>query len=241
MKKIARNEPRKKIKERDAHNVGNMRMREIILGGQDGLVNILGIILAVASATRETKLVLLSGLAGMFAESISMAAVNYTSSKAANEVYQTELNKEKNHIEEVPELERREIWNIFYNWGLRGDTLEKVVDKVTSNKKLWVEVMMKDELGLIPFSDDTLRDSTIVGVAALVGSFVPLIPFILLPVSAAVLWSVALSTIVLFIGGAIKGRITTGNWLISGIEIALIGIIAAVIGYAIGAVVGALI
>jgi predicted membrane protein (TIGR00267 family) len=241
MKKNGRNELRKEVKERYAHNVGNMRMREIILGGQDGLVNVLGIIFAVASATREAKLVLLSGLAGMFAESISMTAVNYTSSKAANEVYQAELKKEENHVEEVPELERQEIWDIFYNRGFRGDTLEKVVDKVTSNKKLWVEVMMKDELGLIPFSKDAVRDSITVGIAALVGSFVPLISFILLPVSAAVLWSVALSTLVLFIGGAIKGKITTGNWLISGIEIALIGIVAAAIGYAIGAVIGALI
>ena len=70
-------------------------IRDLILGFQDGLVNTLGLVLGVASAVQDTKIVLISGLAATFAESISMAAVAYTSSKAANEFYQSQLEKEK--------------------------------------------------------------------------------------------------------------------------------------------------
>jgi VIT1/CCC1 family predicted Fe2+/Mn2+ transporter len=241
MKESEREILRGKIKEREMHRIGNMRIREIILGGQDGLVNVLGIILAVASATKDTKIVIISGLAGLFAESISMLAVNYTSSKATGEVYRSELKKEKEEIEEVPELERQEIWDIFYERGLRGSILEKVVDRITSDKKLWLDVMMKDELRLFPTGENALGESIIVGIAAVVGSLIPLIPFLILPVSSAILWSVIFSAIVLFVGGAIKAKIIIGNWFRSGLEMALIGMIAAILGYAIGALVGAVV
>ena len=77
------------------HRGSGSRLRDIILGGQDGLVNVLGVILAVASATNDVKIVLIAGLAATFAESISMAAVAYTSSKAERDYYKSEPKTEK--------------------------------------------------------------------------------------------------------------------------------------------------
>jgi predicted membrane protein (TIGR00267 family) len=242
MKESERNELRRRIKERETHRLGRMKMRELILGGQDGLVNTLGVVLAVASASGDPRIVLIAGAAAVFAESISMLAVSYTSSKAANEVYQSELKNEEYEVDEMPELERQEIWDIFYEKGLRGNTLEKVVDKITSDRKRWIDVMMKDELKLFPSGQESpLKDAVIVGASAIIGSLIPVLPFLLLPVSAAVIWSVIISALVLFAGGAVKAKLTIGVWWKSGLELAIIGMVAAILGYAIGALVGAVV
>ncbi len=125
-----------------AHNhepnkVGS-EMRDIILGGQDGLVNVLGVVLAIAAATIDTKTIIIAGLAATFAESISMAAVAYTSTKAERDYYNRQLETEKREISDIPDIERKEIRDIYFAKGFRGRQLVNIVKKITSNKKLWM-------------------------------------------------------------------------------------------------------
>jgi len=224
-------------REKHRSSTGN-NLRDVILGGQDGLVNVLGVILAVATAVSDVRVVLIAGLAATFAESISMAAVAYTSTKAARDFYKAELRREKREMKDMPGMERKEIRVIYARKGFSGALLNSIVKKITSNKRLWLKTMMEEELHLYPDEyNHPAKDAAIVGVAALIGSFVPLISFILLPIQTAIIGSIVLSVAVLFITGYIKGRLTI-NPLRSGIEIAVIGITAALVGYAIGAVLG---
>jgi len=214
-------------------------LAEIILGGQDGLVNVLGIVLGVASATSDKFIVLIAGLVATFAESISMAAVAYTSTRAEQDHYRSELEQEKWEIEHVPEVEEEEIRLIYMKKGFRGKELERMVKSITSNKELWLSVMMTEELGLAPVEkSNPVRAAAIVGVSAMVGSVIPLVPFVLLPIGDAIIASLALSTIVLFIVGAYKATVTIGDWKKSGIEMAVIGMLAALTGWLIGKVLG---
>jgi len=214
-------------------------LKDVILGGQDGLVNVLGVILAVAIATSDAKIVIIAGLAATFAESISMAAVAYTSSKAMKDFYRSQMSKEIKEIEETPDVERKEIRDIYFAKGFRGHLLAAIVRKITGDKKLWLKTMIEEEMHLDPEEyKNPGRDAAIVGFSSLIGSFIPLLPFFAFSVSQAVYASVLLSALVLFLTGAIKGRITTGSWIRSGIEITLIGMAAALIGYAIGALLG---
>ncbi|QQG40129.1 MAG: VIT1/CCC1 transporter family protein [Candidatus Aenigmatarchaeota archaeon] len=169
-------------------NTGS-NLRDIILGGQDGLVNVLGVILAVASATHDTRVVIIAGLAATFAESISMAAVGYTSSKAAKEYY--------------------------------ASTAPKRVHRV-----------------VIDAWENPLRSALVIGAAAVVGSLVPLVPFIVLDIGAATIAALVISTLVLFATGFVKNKITMGNPFAGGIEMASIGMLAALAGYAIGSFLG---
>src|SRR3989344_5832010 len=213
-------------------------LRDIILGGQDGLVNVLGVILAVATAVSDVRVVLIAGLAATFAESISMAAVAYTSTKAARDFYKAELRREKREMKDMPDMERKEIRMIYARKGFSGALLNSIVKKITSNKRLWLKTMMEEELHLYPDEyNHPAKDAIIVGIAALIGSLVPLISFIFLPIQTAIIGSIVLSVAVLFITGYIKGMLTI-NPLRSGIEIAVIGITAALVGYVIGAVLG---
>ena len=221
-----------------ASSVG-YNLRDIILGGQDGLVNVLGVILAVAAAVSDVRIVIIAGLAATFAESVSMAAVAYTSTKAARDFYYAEREREKREIREMPQQERKEIVQIYRKKGFSGPLLNAIVKKITSNKRLWLETMMEDELHLSKeeFKNPT-RDAAIVGIAAVIGSLVPLIAFFFLPIQAAIIGSVIFSIAVLFATGYIKGKLTTGKTLRSGLEMVAIGMTAVIVGYAIGAALG---
>ncbi len=168
------------------HSRGSAIIRDLILGGQDGLVNVLGIVLAVAEATQSKYIILISGLAATFAESISMAAVAYTSGKAGKEYYQKKRNKISEEFEHP------------------------------------------------------IRDALVVGLAAIAGSFVPLIAFFFLPVSIAVWTTLGISTLTLFVSGAIKANYTGTEPFKSGLEMAIVGMTAAIAGYFIGKALGAI-
>jgi len=214
-------------------------LSEVILGGQDGLVNVLGIVLGVASATNDRFVVLIAGLVATFAESVSMAAVAYSSARAESDHYKRELEQEKWEIEHLPDVEEEEIRLIYMRKGYRGKALAQMVKNTCSNKDMWLSIMMSEELGMsAPEDAAPFKAAIVVGFSALVGSVLPLIPFIFLPVSDALLPSLILSTLVLFGVGVYKAKITVGSWLKSGLEMALVGMVAALVGYLVGKVLG---
>ncbi len=215
-------------------------LRDFILGSQDGLVNVLALTLGVASATNDIRIVLIAGLAATFAESISMAAVAYTSTKAARDYYEKEHESEWKEVKERPEEARREIKQIYYKKGFRGQLLSRIVHKITLNKKIWVDTMMTEELKLS--KDDyksPVRSGALVGFASVIGSLIPLMPFLFLSVNDGIMASLIISISALFIVGAVKALVTVGRWWKSGFEIAAVGTVAAAAGYLIGVALGA--
>jgi VIT1/CCC1 family predicted Fe2+/Mn2+ transporter len=210
-------------------------LSDVILGGQDGLVNVLGVILGVAAASQDTRIVIAGGLAATFAESISMAAVAYTSKIAERDYYYKELDREKREIKEVPEIETAEIREIYRLKGFRGKLLEDIVKVIVSNEKIWLETMMRDELNLQPVHGNRpLNAALVVGLSALVGSFVPLTPFFFMSIQSGIIVSLIISAIVLFVVGVVKAKMTVGNPGKSGIVMMVIGIVSALAGYAVG-------
>jgi VIT1/CCC1 family predicted Fe2+/Mn2+ transporter len=223
----------------EAHDGWGSKLREIILGGQDGLVNVLGIVLGVAAATASTRIVLISGLAATFAESISMGAVAYTSTKAAKEYYLSLKRRERFELKQKPSEERREVKDIYYHKGFRGQLLNQIVNKITSSKRVWLDTMLAEELHVFPEDyHDPMKSGVIVGVSSIVGSLIPLMPFFFMPVGISVWWSLLICTLSLFVLGAIKAKVTVGTWWKSGLELAAIGMAAAITGYAVGMVLG---
>ena len=214
-------------------------IRDTILGFQDGVVNTLGLVLGVASAINSAKIVIISGLVTTFAESISMAAVAYTSTKAAHDFYISQLEREKKEIREMPHMEVQEIRQIYHKKGFRGKQLEAIVKKITSNKKLWLETMMVEELRLSPEDyENPLRSTFVVGMSAVIGSLIPVLPFFFLTVKSGMIIALILSIIMLFAVGAIKANVTIGDWKKSGLEMAVVGTLAALAGYVVGSLLG---
>ncbi len=211
-------------------------LSDFILGCQDGLVNVLGVLLGVAVASQNPRIILAAGLAATFAESISMAAVAYTSTIARRDHYAGEREREMREMREIPEMERAEVHSILKSWGLQGETLETVTNAITSNDRAWLEFMMAHELNLARVaSTQPVRSGVVVGVSAILGSIVPLVPFFFLPIfPQGVTVSIIASAAVLFAVGAYKARMTIGRPVRSGVEIAVIGLAAAAVGFLIG-------
>ncbi|MDP1545543.1 MAG: VIT1/CCC1 transporter family protein [Anaerolineales bacterium] len=218
----------------DPHKQGS-GLSDFILGAQDGLVNVLGVALGIAAATNDVRVVLVAGLATTFAESISMGAVAYTTTLADADLYQSEREREYRHVHEAPNLEKKEIHDIYERKGFHGDLLDRIVETITANKDVWVAVMMAEEHQLSPVDRRTaLKAAWVVGLSAIIGSLVPILPFVFLPVSTSMWTSVLFTALVLFGIGVHKARVTVGKPMRSGLEMTVIGIVSAMAGYLVG-------
>ncbi len=207
-------------------------LRDVILGGQDGLVNSLGIILGISAAGGEIKVLIATVLAAMFAESLSMGAVAYTSALAQKDHYESERRKEQKEIEAEPEMEQEEVRQIFEEKGFSGHVLEEIVTTMTKDKKVWLNLMMAEELGLHEIkTKDVLKSSVIVTIATSIGHLIPLLPFFFLAFHQSLLAAIIVSGLALFATGVYQAVTLTGSWLKSGMRMVLIGLGAAFVGY----------
>jgi len=210
-------------------------LRDVILGGQDGLVNILGIVLGVIAGGGSRAVLLSAGFAAAFTESISMGAVGYTSSVAERDYYEAEQAREAAEIRADPEWERGELRKIYSRMGFSGDLLDRVVGTITANRQTWVGAIMDEELHLQPVEEpDILRSAVVITVATLIGHLIPLLPFVWLPRTPAVVVAIVLSAGVLFGVGVYSSLTLVGDWRKNGPKMVAIGLGAAAVGFLVG-------
>jgi len=220
----------------EEHIKGGSYIREFILGFNDGLVSIFSLVTGVVGAAVSNKIVILAGVAGLAAGATSMGLNNYISSKSQTEFYKSEVERERKEIENVPKREREEIVAVYKLKGFEGKLLKQVVDKITSDKKRWLKVMMEEELGL--FGDDfenPYKIALITGISFIFGALIPIAPYLFISnISSGLIYSAIASILGLFIVGSAKTMITKKNWLKSGAEMVMVGVLAAAASYSIG-------
>lgn len=217
------------------HHRQTNSLRDVILGGQDGLVNILGIILGVIAGGGSNTVLIATGFAAAITESISMGAVGYTSSVAQRDYYAAERARELAEIETMPDAERQEVRDIYASKGFSGDLLERVVQTITANRDSWLSTMMDEELHLQPVeSRDVFRSAVVITIATLIGHLIPLVPFLMLARRPALILAFVLSALVLFGVGVYSAVTLVGDWKKSGLKMVVIGLGAAAVGFAIG-------
>jgi VIT1/CCC1 family predicted Fe2+/Mn2+ transporter len=216
------------------HHPGNS-LHDVILGGQDGLVNILGIILGVIAGGGSNSVLLATGFAAAITESISMGAVGYTSTISDRDYYRSEQQRVLGQIETAPDVEQQELRATYAAKGFSGDLLDHVVDTITADRNRWADTMMDEELHLQPVgTPEILRSSVVIFVATLIGHLIPLVPFLVLGRTPALVTAIALSAIVLFGIGVYSAVTRVGSWRTSGLKMVVIGLGAASIGFAVG-------
>lgn len=221
------------MKKRFHYQLQSSLLRDLILGGQDGLVNVLGIVLGMAAATRDMRIIIIAGLAATFAESISMAAVAYTSMKSQEDFYRGQMSKEKYRLQHDPFAERKMVFDIYHRKGFRGSLLESIVKKITSDKKMWLDALMK-ESNIPRMQYSPAKSAFIVGMSAMIGSLIPVFPFFYFSVIQGTMLSVIISAGALFITGSLEGKLTLRSWFNEGFKMMIIGMIAAFAGFFIG-------
>jgi VIT1/CCC1 family predicted Fe2+/Mn2+ transporter len=217
------------------HHSHRNSLRDVILGGQDGLVNILGIILGVIAGGGSNSILIATGFAAAITESISMGAVGYTSTVSERDHYEAERQRETAEIATMPEVEREEIRDIYRAKGFTGDLLSQVVDTIVSNRDTWLGTMMDEELHLQPVETPAIvRSSVVITVATLIGHLIPLLPFLVLARTPALILAIVLSALVLFGVGVYSAVTLVGDWRSSGLKMVVIGLGAASAGFLIG-------
>jgi VIT1/CCC1 family predicted Fe2+/Mn2+ transporter len=210
-------------------------LRDVILGGQDGLVNILGIILGVIAGGGSRAVLIAAGFSAAITESISMGAVGYTSSVSERDYYRAEKAQEGEEIDTVPDTERQEVRDIYAAKGFSGELLDRVVDTITVDRESWLGTMMDEELHLQPVeTPDIMRSAVVITIATLIGHLIPLFPFLWLGQTPALVLAIALSALVLFGVGVYSAVTLVGDWRKSGVKMVVIGLGAAAVGFAVG-------
>ncbi len=217
-------------------------LSDFILGSQDGLVNVLGILLGLVAAGATSKIILIAALAALAAESISMGAVAYTSTHARRSLYLSELERELREMREVPEAEREEVRVILRNWDFSGPEVEEMVARIEAKPKAWLDLMLAFELNLSPVKPEQPRTSGLVVLGATAfGSVIPLLPFLVPGIGsiAAAEISIALSGVMLVAVGWYAALTTIGSPWVSAGRMILIGLAAGFAGFLVGHFVGA--
>lgn len=210
-------------------------IRDMILGGQDGLVNVLGLVLGLAVATGDGRVIVTAALAAMFAESIAMAGVAYTS-RGAERDFASEVRARLSAGLAAAAAERRAaLRSGMAAAGRPAAEVAVVVAAVESEGLAWGSALERLERGMAPVREaHPGRAAVVVGLSTLVGSSVPLIPFLLLPVGEAAAVAVVGAGAVLFVAGVERARLTGGLPLRAGLEMVAIGLLSALAGYLIG-------
>ena len=214
-------------------------LRDLVYGAIDGTVTTFAVVAGVVGADLKTNIVIILGVANLLADGFSMAVSNYLGTRAEQEQHARARMTEESHIEVLPEGEREEIRQIFAGKGFSGEQLDQVVEVITSDRQLWVETMMKEELGLPTHEVSALRAACYTMLAFVAVGSLPLVayaidaafpgaigePFVL----SAVMTAFAFTMV-----GAAKSRFVLVPWWRSSLETLLVGGIAATLAFAAG-------
>jgi vacuolar iron transporter family protein len=210
-------------------------VRDFVFGFGDGINTSLGIAAGVGGADVSSNIIILAALVGMFTGAKAMAVQNYLAVKAQRELLKSEIAREEWEIENKPEIERQEIEEIYKAKGFEGKELEMIVNKITSNKKVWLDTMLTEELKLnVDVLGNPLKSALRMFGAFLVGGILPIIPFFFAQGYIPLIIAIGISLSTSFAVGAVKSRLAQTNIIKGGLEMAGLGTGIALIGFGIG-------
>jgi len=215
---------------------GGGGVRDMIFGANDGLVSTLAFVAGVFGAITNPNIVLLSGIAELFAGTISMAAGSYQSSKSELEVLERESQRKKVKKGMTAEEEREELIKFYQKEGFKRGEAEAIVDRIADKKELSTQAGTLEELGLAPEElGSPVKAGILCGVSFGLAALVPILPFTF-PISSweALIASIIGTVVTLFGVGAMKTIFSRKSWIRSGLEMMVIGASAAAITYMIG-------
>ena len=223
-------------------HIGDTRQywRDIILGVNDGLVSIFLLVVGVVGGGLGAEQVLLTGVAGAIAGAVSMAAGEYLATKSQDEVLESELSLERQHIEHFKDRELDQLRGFFTDMGVRDEHLEQVMAGFVDNDEALLSAMASLEFGLVESERRSpFKAMAMSGLLFLAGSLPSVLPFVFInEAGTALLWATILSLLGLFLVGVVKARVADGGHIRAGLENMVIAGVGGVIAWAIGDAVG---
>lgn len=214
---------------------------DFIYGSIDGAVTTFAVVAGASGASLSPSIVAILGFANLFGDGFSMAIGNYLATKMRKEYIEKERRREEWEIDNLAEQEKQEIRDIYANKGFKDELLEQIVRIITSRRKVWLDTMMKEELGLIEGKRQPVDTAISTFAGFNIIGLIPLIPFVFFFITGSSLssfdtfrYSVIFTAIAFFLIGIMKGKIVKRSLFKSGIYTLTIGGIAAIVAYLVG-------
>lgn len=211
-------------------------LRNIIYGFNDGLTANFGLVAGVIGATAagEEHFILVSGIAGMVADALSMGSSGYLAAKSEQEVYDHEIALEKDEIELMPEVEEEELALIYEAKGITQDQAKRMASEVMKSPTRALEEKVREELGIGEAHATPFREGWVTGLATAVGAFIPVFPFLVFSGALSVWTAFAISMVSHFAVGATRSLFTGRGIIRSGFDMFVVGLGVAIVGYFVG-------
>ena len=222
-----------RIRKRLALGPKRQNISDAVLGGIDGCITTFAVVSGSVGAGFPSSVAVILGFANLIADGFSMAISNYESSKAEQDLIESIKKSEERHIDEFPEGEREEIRQIFAAKGFNEEILEKIVDTITADKKIWLEVMLMEEHGLSKIAPRPSISAAVTFFAFISVGAVPLLPYIAssLEMNQQFAISAFLAGTMFFLIGMLKSLALAKPVLLSGVRTLFTGGAAAALAY----------
>lgn len=213
----------------EKHFTASDTVRDIVIGMADGLTVPFALAAGLSGAVENNGIILTAGMAEIAAGSIAMGLGGYLAAKTDAEHYASELKREQSEIVELTHKEEEETAEIFREYGLKEEQIQGMIGTLKENPEKWVEFMMKFELGLEkPEPQKGRKSAFTIAISYVAGGIIPLLSyFFVANPQTALLFSVVITLIVLFLFGYVKGKFTGTIPLKSGIQTMVVGGLAA--------------
>jgi VIT1/CCC1 family predicted Fe2+/Mn2+ transporter len=213
------------------------RIRELVLGFQDGLLVPLAVVTGLAAADFATITVIVGGLAEAAAGALAMGTASFLASQAENQLFESEIKDEEAQISEHPEVERLELEMLLREEKLTEEDARLASEVIARSRASLKKTMLEKELGLSYMETNTeLKDAIVVGLSYSGAALVPLWPYLLWHLNVALPISLITTALALFLLGVVKGRVARMALFRSGIQVLCVGGSSAAIGYIIGVI-----
>jgi vacuolar iron transporter family protein len=212
---------------------------DAVIGMSDGLTVPFALAAGLSGAVSSNSIILTAGIAEIVAGCIAMGLGGYLAGKTEQEHYQSELKREYEEVETVPENEMQEVMEIFADYGISKEGQNILATELAKDKTKWVNFMMKFELGLEEPNPNRARNSALtIGIAYFVGGLLPLSAYFFMsnPFDGLVT-SAIITTLCLFVFGYFKAKVTGQNPIKGALKVTAIGLVAAAAAFGIARIV----
>jgi VIT1/CCC1 family predicted Fe2+/Mn2+ transporter len=228
------------VRDESWHRAGQSgALRAAVFGINDGLVSNLALVMGFAGAATENAIIVLAGVAGLLAGAFSMGAGEYVSMRSQRELFERQIDVEREKLRFRPDQERQELAAIYRAKGLSDDEADLVARRLISDPAQALDTKIREELGLDPDELGSPWGAAIFSFLAFsFGALVPLAPFLMTAGLPAIIVAVGLALASLFVVGALVSLLTGRGLLFSGLRQVAIGGAAALVTYAVGSVIG---
>jgi predicted membrane protein (TIGR00267 family) len=219
----------------EKHFTASATIRDVVIGMSDGLTVPFALAAGLSGAVDSTRIIITAGLAEIAAGSIAMGLGGYLAARTDAEHYASERAREIRETVEIPDEEKREVAEVFQKYGLSETLAENAATAISKNRKRWIDFMMRFELGLEEPDPRRARTSALtIALSYVAGGLVPLAPYFFFHRTAtALLGSIVVTLVALFLFGYVKGRFTVKKPLRSAWQTAVVGSLAAAAAFAI--------